>query len=380
MDRGSGVRARGTGIQIDFIYRGVRCRETLKIPPTKANLTHAAKKRNAILYDIERGDFDYLKHFPTSRKAKHFTASYKQTVADALDDFLKAHKKKVEYSTWRDYKSAVDFHLKPQFGKTPLGALSAVDVKAWIGGLAITAKRINNVLIPLRAITGDAFADGILDRNPMVRVKNLSHPTEEPEPFTPEERELILSNLPEQSRNLFQFAFWTGLRTSELIALEWGDVDWLRGSVRVRRASVRKRVKRPKTASGERDVKLLSPALEALNAQKAFTLLVGERIFHNPRTKSPWETDQQLRMGAWTPALKKAKVRYRNPYQTRHTYASTLLSAGENPLWVAQQMGHKDWGMIRKRYGRWIPQVDDTAGAKVMAIWSQLSHKEAASG
>lgn len=62
----------------------------------------------------------------------------------------------------------------------------------------------------------------------MERVKNLQHRFEEPEPFSPEERELILANLPEQSRNLFQFTFRTGLRTSELIALEWGDVrSWL---------------------------------------------------------------------------------------------------------------------------------------------------------
>lgn len=380
MDRGTGVRGRGAGIQIDFVFRGVRCRETLKIPPTKANVAHAEKKRVAILFEIERGDFDYLKHFPNSRKARLFTASYKKSVGDALDEFLAASKKKVEYSTWRDYKSAVDYHLKPRFGKTPLGALSAADVKSWVGGLAISGKRINNVLTPLRAIVSDAFADGVLDRNPMDRVKNLPHRLEEPEPFSPDEREAILAKLSDQARNLFQFAFWSGLRTSELIALEWGDVDWRRGTVRVRRASVRKRVKQPKTISGERDVKLLPPALEALQAQKAFTFLVGGRIFHNPRTNTPWETDYQLREGTWGPALKKAGVRYRNPYQTRHTYASTLLSAGENPLWVAQQMGHKDWGMIRKRYGRWIPEVDSSAGAKVMQFWSQLSHKVAASG
>ncbi|MBN4053362.1 tyrosine-type recombinase/integrase [Haliea sp. AH-315-K21] len=52
--------------------------------------------------------------------------------------------------------------------------------------------------------------------------------------------------------------------------------------------------------------------------------------------------------------MEKAGLKYRNPYQTRHTYASILLSSGKNPLWVAQQMGHKDWGMIRKVYGRWI--------------------------
>jgi integrase len=42
--------------------------------------------------------------------------------------------------------------------------------------------------------------------------------------------------------------------------------------------------------------------------------------------------------------LKKANIDYRNPYQTRHTYASQMLSRGENPMWVAHQLGHKDWG------------------------------------
>lgn len=70
---------------------------------------------------------------------------------------------------------------------------------------------------------------------------------------------------------------------------------------------------------------------------------------------------------------------YRNPYQTQHTYASMMLSAGENPLWVAQQMGHKDWGMIRKRYGGWIPEVNTSTGGKVMQFWSQFGHKVAIS-
>jgi len=164
-----------------------------------------------------------------------------------------------------------------------------------------------------------------------------------------------------------------------LIALQWGDVDAAKGVVRVRRASVQKRTKQTKTVSGEREVKLFPPALEALQRQKPFTFFIGDRVFHNPRTNAPWETDGQIRKTAWTPALKRAGVLYRNPYQTRHTYASTLLSLGENPLWVAKQMGHKDWSMILRRYGRHIPEVDASAGGKVTQFWSQNGHKDGAS-
>jgi integrase len=52
-----------------------------------------------------------------------------------------------------------------------------------------------------------------------------------------------------------------------------------------------------------------------------------------------------------------------------------LLSAGEDPMWVSHQMGHADWGMIRKTYGRWIPDMNPIAGRKVEDLWSQHGQK-----
>lgn len=375
MDRRKGIKPRNSSIQIDFYLDGRRCRETLKLPPTKPNLAHAERLKATIRHAIAVGKFRYADFFPDSKRARQGSRSSICTVAQALDDFLESYRRTCEYSTWRDYRSAVEHHLKPTFGSLLLRDVTAAGVKVWLGGLTISNKRINNILIPLRAVLGDAFADGVIDRNPVDRVRNLPNRLEEPHPFTPDEVSKILAAASEQARNLFQFAFWTGLRTSELIALEWSDIDWAKGVIRVRRASVQKRAKQPKTQSGERDVKLFPPAAEALTCQKPFSFLAGGRVFYNPRTNEPWETDGQIRKTAWGPALKRAGVLYRNPYQTRHTYASTLLSAGENPLWVAQQMGHKDWGMIRRRYGRWIPEVDASAGGKVMLFWAQFGHK-----
>lgn len=80
-------------------------------------------------------------------------------------------------------------------------------------------------------------------------------------------------------------------------------------------------------------------------------------MFLNPRRGEPWINDGQVRKIGWQPAVRKSKIPYRNPYQRRHTYASTLLSVGEDSMWVAQQMGQRDWGVIRRVYGRWIPEA-----------------------
>lgn len=362
-------------LYIDFVYNGKRYRETLPIKPTKTALKEMARKREAILHDISIGTFDYAKHFPTSKYAHLGKSSQLIKIETLLDDYIETHRKRSKKSTWKDYRSAINYHLKPQFGDLYIQQLTVSEINKWINTLDISNKRINNIMIPLRGICWDAYKDELIDRNPMERIKNLEVRQDEPDPFSPDEMMKILQACTGQIKNLFQFAFSTGLRTSELIALEWGDVDWNESVVRIRRAKVRGEIKVTKTYSSERDIKLSSWALAALKSQKEYTHLKGKEVFHNPRTDEPWKDDAPIRRTAWQPALKRAGVRLRNPYQTRHTYASVLLSQGVNPMFVAQQMGHKDWGMIRKRYGRWIPEIDTSSGDKIEAFWSQYSHK-----
>ena len=253
-------------------------------------------------------------------------------------------------------------------------------IRQWITSQPLSGKRINNVLIPLRGMLEDAFLDGKIPRNPMERIKNLptGNQGDNVDPFAPDEIERILTACRDpQLRNLFQFAFFTGLRTGELIALEWRDVDLWKGVVKVQRNIVLKQAKGPKTKSGNREVLLLPPALEALQAQRQHTELMNGRVFCNPRTRQPWETDGQIRKTAWQPTLKRAGVRYRYPYQTRHTYASMMLTAGEDPTWIAKQMGHADWGMIRKTYARWIQDANPTAGQRAAAMLVNFQSKEA---
>lgn len=199
------------------------------------------------------------------------------------------------------------------------------------------------------------------------------------DPFTAQEQAAILKSCREpQHKNLFQFAFWTGMRTSELAALEWGDIDFLRGIARVSRAKTQasEEPESTKTRKGTRDIKLLGPALEALEAQKQYSYLSGGAIFLNPRTGAGWAGDQPIRHGAWVPALRLSGVRYRRQYQTLHTFASMRLTAGASPIWVAQQMGHSDLTMIARIYGRWITDAAPEAGKKAVELFSKKAAKK----
>jgi integrase len=365
-----------TSILVDFYYRGVRCKERQKLPPTTANQKFAANLRAQIQVEIARGTFDYAKHFPNSKRSLMLSRvpGAAVTIGDAMDIWLRGMKGQIEHTTFRDYELAIVRVWTPKFGKLRLTELTRGLLKEWVAEQTCGLKRIRNLLLPLRGTFAQALEDEQIVSNPFVGwvPRKIEPPKEEDDvdPFSQSEMAAILANCEGQIRNLFQFAFWTGLRTSELIALRWEDVDLHAGMLSVRRAKVRKQVKAPKTKAGRRTVQLLQPALDALRAQRQHTHLQGEEIFHNPRTGEPWLHDGPIRKTAWQPALRRAEVRYRYPYQTRHTFASTLLSAGENPVWVASMMGHKDWAMIIKVYGRWIPSVAPDAGNKVAALWA----------
>ena len=226
----------------------------------------------------------------------------------------------------------------------------------------------------------EAAEDELIETNPLAGKKvrrKSSGRDDEIDPFTSEERGAIQDAASGQEHNLILFALWTGMRISELCALNWDDVDWHKGTVRVDKALTQpaKQSEAPKTQAGIRQVKLLFPAVNALQDQKTYTYLKGQEIFQNPRTGERWTGDMVIRQRMWKRILKKAKVRYRYPYQMRHTYASMMLMVGESPQWVASQMGHTDWTFTARTYSRFIPDDAPEAGERAVERWTNAGKK-----
>jgi integrase len=380
---GRGIKAASeSSIEISFMYRGVRCRERVPLKPSAANLKRAEQHRAAILHAIATDTFDYRATFPDSKMASRFQDAAAEpgdlmTVGDWLDKWLDRQKVECKASTYDGYRKIVIGKLDPWFGKLKLSELKRKNVRERLAAYPAGNKTLGNIQSVLRAALTAAVDDELIEMNPLAgytyRKKGAPKDDDEIDPFDRVEQSAILAALDGQGRNLVQFAFWTGLRTSELVALDWGDIDLVRGVVRITRALTQHsdEPEKTKTDAGRREVKLLQLAAEALAAQKAHTYLKGEEVFQNPQTLERWTGDQPIRKTLWTWALKKAGVRYRYPYQTRHTYASMMLSSGEHPMWVAQQMGHKDWSMIIRRYGRWMPDADSGAGSRAEAVYGK---------
>lgn len=360
--------ASATSYEISFFYRRVRCRERIPLKPSPPNLKRVIRHRAAILASIENDDFDYCKTFPNSpRRFQFLSQPQGDTVNRFLETWLTGQKVVVKASTWDDYRKIVRFTLAPTVGKLPLVDLDRAAVRQMCVGFTAGNKRIANILSVLRlalnqGVQDNVIATNVLDGWSYTKAEVIKESDDEAvDVFTVAEQVAVFAKLKPKNVNWFRFAFWSGLRTSEQIALEWRDIDFAAGTIKIVRAetAAARRAgtgpEAPKTKRGRRTVKMLAQARQALMDQRQHTALAAGRVWH-------LNTDEAVRE-VWKLACEKAGVRYRNPYQTRHTYASMLLSAGENPVWVSTQLGHADLGMVNRVYGHFIPGTNPDAGA-----------------
>lgn len=398
-DPGRGQTVAPGTTRFNFRYRGVRCHETLKgLRVTKANIKFAEKKRAAILHEIGREIFDYSKHFPESPRCRLFGTNpdRDRTVDQALDLWLAVKKVRTAQSTYVNYKSKIENHVRPRWGSYKLTTITKTELEKWIAVelSALANKAINEIMIILRGIFKDAKADNIRSDSPIDAIDNLSlGDREDPDPFTQSEIEQILATPTRRTQeiNMMGFAFWSGLRISELITLAWEDIDLKTGTVKVCRARVNGSYKQTKTkrstrsTRSTREVELIDPAIQWLQVQRLFTERLETRrlkimsrdnkkqfsedvrlVFLNSNMKRPHESDGTVRNNFWRAHLKKAQVRYRGPNTARHTFISQLLTAGIAKEWIIRQVGHTSTRMIDEHYGKWI-SADATGMAQFVS-------------
>lgn len=350
------VEVRGKAIRISFTWEGKRHREHWPGKPTVENIRQAERIQDRIRAQIADGTFtakDFTRYFPQSQRAD---AERFGPYAARWLEFAP-----VSDATRHEYKKALNRYWLPELGDTQITSLLPSHIKALVASADFpSAKTKNNALIPLRKILEAAHWDEMTNKNLADFVRGEKHQKSPPDPFEPAERDAILGHFANHHLGpYFRFMFWSGLRPSEALALQWVDVDFQRppyGYVRVEKAQSKGRsLARTKTGK-VRDVLLNEDSLAALKAQKAKSYLAGGHVFLTEDGR-PYQTEKAQRV-AFTRALKKLGIRHRPAYNTRHTYATVCLMAGQRPQFVASQLGHSTV-MLLTVYSRWISGEED---------------------
>lgn len=235
-------------------------------------------------------------------------------------------------------------------------------------GKGLSPARINQIINILRQIIVEA-AERLDFRHPFHGLTSLKVPKSSVEPFSLEEVQLFLKHVPEKYRNYYIVAFFTGMRTSEQIGLKKQYVDFHRNEILIREAFVVGRMEETKTQDSKRVIQMSSIVRQALEEQ--VTNDTSDSPFVFPAREGQPIRYRNLSFRVWYPTLEKAGLRRRKPYQTRHTAATLWLASGENPEWIARQMGHSTTKMLFTVYSRYVPNLTRQDGSAMETLLTQ---------
>lgn len=362
-----GVEIRPTSIRLHFTWDGQKQKETLTVEgkpmkPTNPNIAHARRVARDIRRAIELGRFALVDFFPDSPRAGAASKD-KATFGDSCNLWL-ATKGRLATKTLDQYRNALEVWKRVLGADKPVASMTHGYVAGKVGSTPWkSAKLLNNYLIPLRGVFALAGRDLKLADNAMEGIENSRHQAPPPDPLTLAESRMIIEHMrrhyDERIVAYFVFAFATGCRPEEIIAIRWSDVDWNHQTVLVQRARTAGEVHDMKTYQS-RNVDLTSEAVEALTTMKAHTFMKGIEadVFQNPVTRRPFHDERSQRDHYWAPTLRRLGIRHRRAYQTRHTYATIALMAGVNPTYISRQMGHANAKMLFTVYAKWIDGAD----------------------
>lgn len=304
-------------------------------------------------------------------------SSTQLTFSEYLDGWLINKKATRRYSTWIHYDWLVRGFILPVLGNIKLKDLRANHIQDLYNHLLKTGTGIHTIRkihAVLNCAMNQAVKQDVIMRNPVSQVDPPPKPHREMTILTESQVSLLLvAAKGHRLEALFHLTITTGLRESEVLALKWPDVDWVKRTLKVERQLERPhgegvQFSPPKTAFGKRSIKLGNKSVDVLRRhderQQAERIAAGgdwkdfDLIFPS-RVGTP--IHQRDLQRTFKILLKRAGLPPVRFHDLRHCSASLLLNSGVPVIIVSRRLGHARASITSDVYGHLIPSMQDEA-------------------
>ncbi|MGE4419736.1 MAG: tyrosine-type recombinase/integrase [Sulfurimonas sp.] len=268
--------------------------------------------------------------------------------------FLDFKKHELKNSTLDKYTNIVKNRVNPFFGDKNIADIKVSDVKKWLYGIDdVGSKSKRHYLGVLSGIFQEALYDEVIEKNPVKLVRLPKYDKPDIKPFNSDEVQKIMNNVDDNNFKYYlAIAFYTGMRSGEIIGLKKEDIDFVTKTIKVKRSRNKFGENTPKTKGSIREIpiiQLLEPFIHEL-----YNLHDNEYLFIT-QYKKPYKDTNVFVNRFWIPSLKELDIEYRRPYNTRHTYATNMLYNDlVSPVQLAQLLGHANTQMVYEVYVNYI--------------------------
>lgn len=273
-----------------------------------------------------------------------------------FDYFIEIKKKTVRPNTVRNYTERYETNIKPVIGKMLLSDVKPLHCQKIFLNMADEGYRTSTLYqarITLYNMLELAKENDILRYNPCKRsVKSdMGKPSDKKEALTIDVQKLFLEGAAGKSyENQFRFVLQTGLRTGELVGLEWKHVDFekrvltIEQSMEYRYKVGEWRIGPPKSKAGYRTIPLTDEAIRILKAQKE----KNRKIEHIPEEWSEFiflsRKGEPVKNSTYDTALfkicDKVGIKRFSMHVLRHTFATRCIEANMKPKTLQKLLGH----------------------------------------
>lgn len=270
--------------------------------------------------------------------------------------FLKFKENELKNSTFEKYRRIIELRLLPVFKEKLITEIKTSDIKLWLLNLDdVGGKSIRTYLSVVKGIFDEALFDELIEKNPVSRIRPPKIIRPGIHPFTNKEVFEILQTAEMSNyKNYLNIAFFTGMRSGEIIGLKKEDIDLKNKILKVRRTRSRFGESTPKTRGSIRDIPILDflfPLVEELYNSHDHDYLFKTQ-YNQPYRDTNVFVDRY-----WKPSLESLNIDYRRPYNTRHTYATNMLYRNlVTPVELAQLLGHSSTQMVFDVYVSYLDQ------------------------
>ena len=299
------------------------------------------------------------------------------TVGELGKEWLKKKQVSAAPSHYRPLESAWRLHVKPRWGNTPVSAITTGAVEDWItdlqtGEKKTSATHILRLVGVLQGVLDDAVIKKCLPRNPARGVTNLpkKHGKRHIYLEATDVRRIANATGNSTHETIVYVLAYAGLRWSELVALQVGDVDFEKRRLTISKNAPERNL-RETTKSGKiRSVPIPQFLADMLQEQCAGR---GNEALVFPGRNGSFLTRPKTETGWFEKAVIAAGVQRITPHDLRHTCASLAVHAGANVLALQRMLGHASAAMTLDCYSDLLDSDLDSVAEALNTVHSRTN-------
>ena len=288
---------------------------------------------------------------------------------EALAERYKSEEMPARYSTRVSYQSYLKVHIKPKWGGMAIGSVRPLDVEAWLKSLSLAHKTKAHIRSLMHVLFQCARRWGYIEANPIDLVRQSARRMEIPRVITPTEFCTLLSHMKEPFRTMVLVAGCLGLRASEVVGLQWQDIDWDSLTVTIRRGVVHGREGDAKTEASEKPLPLDPDLATEILKHKAGAAYTQPRdfVFAGDSGKPRWQ--EMVLAEHIKPAAERAEIQGKVGWHTlRHSYSTLLRSLGADVKVQQELLRHADIATTMNVYTQAVSEQKREAASKVARV------------